>query len=257
MVRVPAGPILALSLIVPLPTLAAESPPELTAAAEEPLDLGDIEVSGQRLDLTPEQEATLRLVRMGLSRSKSSRQEDKDEIVCWFEERTGTGFTYLACARNGDLWALSEEARGALGRMRGDNASSLAAGDAGYGKIMRTQRPVNRYVIERTMDLLPGGPGFDAEFVMRAAQGRAAPRDIPSDEELVRFASAHQELERIQHRSRTPTASGRYARRLEQRMVTVLESHELSVDRYNRIVDLLDIYESLRRRFDELRRTQG
>ncbi len=196
---------------------------EARAAAEEsPLELDDLEVVSEGFGF--EQEFTLRLLRQALYKPKSFKQEHRDEWVCWIDEATGSHFNYLNCARNGDIWALE--------RPGGMGAPTVPAG--GYGKILRSERPVNRYKLEQALKHLNGPEGFDQEFLSMAVSGERPPRDVPSDEELDQFARAYEVIGRLQSRGAS-----------EQRQVNAIEAQGLSLARYNHIAELTQVYQSI------------
>lgn len=192
------------------------------SAKEAPLELEDLEVVSEGFSF--EQEFTLRLLRDALYKPKSFKQADRDEWVCWIDEATGSSFNYLNCARNGDIWALE--------RPGGLNAPTVPAG--GYGTILRSQRPVNRYKLEQAMASLSGPEGFDREFLSLVVAGERPPRDIPDDEELDRFAKAYEIVGRLQARGAS-----------EQRQIRAIEAQGLSLKRYNRIAELTETYQTI------------
>lgn len=222
---------LALLIALSAPSLAAaassgdEAAPEGVDEAEvDVLDLGEVVAMGQGMSF--EQELTLRMVRQGLETPRSTRDADKDVMVCWFEEPVGTHHKHLACARNGDLWALRPDAgRGLLAR---------PFGDAGYGTIWRTTRPVRRGEILRILDSMPGSSEFDQEFLALAMMGERPPRDIPDDEELDRFTAAYRAVTALD-----AEAAG------DDALEAAITDQGLTLERYNRIIDLLDRYQSL------------
>ena len=61
---------------------------------------------------------------------------------------------------------------------------------AGYDKIMRSTRPVNRWKLEQALDALSGSSDFDRELLDRVMAGEQPARDIPNDQELDQFAKA-------------------------------------------------------------------
>jgi len=207
---------------------ALESKPPLTEeerarAQESPLELEPLEVTSENWSLN--QEFTLRLLRGALGHPKSHNWEDRNVWICWIEDATGSHLSYLNCARNGDLWALE--------RPFGLQGPTVPMG--GYGTILRSSHPVNRYKLKQTLASLPGDKQLDREFVNRVIAGEDAPRDIPTDAELDEFTRAYQSIGEL-------LKSGAS----EERQIAAIKSAGLTLERYNRIADLLEIYASLR-----------
>jgi len=196
---------------------------------EPPLDLDLISVSGESLSY--QQEVTLRIVRQAYNARRSDRAEDIDKLVCWLTRPTGSYFKRLNCARNGDIWAVRKAPDGRWGR---------ADGLAGYGRIMETTRPVNRWKLEQTLAALPGSSDFDREFLARVMAGEQPPRDIPNDEELDWFANAWVQVDQLYKTGK-----------LEQEQISAIEKEGLSLKRYNRIAELVEIYQSVENQVDE------
>ncbi len=225
-----------LLLCAPLKLLAQESQADTTStgsdmplseeararASEEPLVLDTLEVTAAGFAF--QQEVTLRLLRTALERPKSRRQESRDDWVCWIEESTGSSFNYLNCARNGDLWALE--------RPFGLEGPTIPV--AGYGTILRSSRPVNRWKLQQAMASLNGSPEFDTEFLALALQGQKPPRDIPDDSELDQFAGAYAAVAALLARGSD-----------ESSQIQSIEAQGLTLERYNRIAELTEIYQSL------------
>ena len=77
-----------------------------------------------------------------------------------------------------------------------------------------------------------GSDEFDREFVSMARAGQTPPRDIPSKDELDRFALAYRAVDDL------PNAD-------DETLGAVIHGAGLTLSRYNRIVDLLSIYQSI------------
>lgn len=211
-----AGPLWAQEAATPGTEESAGAPEAETLVLEE------LEVIGEGFSF--EQEFTLRLLRDALYKPKSLSQKDRDEWVCWIDEATGSHFNYLNCARNGDIWAN--------GRPDGLNAPTVPIG--GYGKILRSERPVNRYKLEQAMATLEGPEGFDQEFLSMVVAGDRPPRDIPTDEELDQFAQAYTIIGRLQSRGAS-----------EARQIRAIEAQGLTLKRYNHIAGLTEVYQTI------------
>lgn len=231
-----AGACLALSVVCALPVLADDenqsegafldsapvSEETLKGAREEAFELDPVQVTAEGLSF--KQEFTLRMLRSALGKSRSRKQENRDDWVCWIERLTGSSLRYLHCARNGDLWALE----------RTNGLTAPPPGIGGYGTIIRSQRPVNEAKLKMTLAQLAGPDDFDEEFVALAMQGQKPPRDIPADDELASFAEAYKAVTRLQERGRS-----------EQSQIRAIESRGLTLDRYNRIAELTETYQSI------------
>ena len=106
---------------------AIEKPPEAElgedsiTASDDVLELDKMSVTGERINL--KRETRLRVVRQGLNEPRSSKDEDRDKMLCWLETPVGTHFRHVTCARNGDLDAL---------RLGGKDGQ--IGGSAGYGR---------------------------------------------------------------------------------------------------------------------------
>lgn len=218
--------VIILALTVNAFAIDEPSEEELEGAKEEPMDLGRITVIGE--DFTFEQELQLRLVRQALKTPRSDLQKDKDEWVCWYEAGVGTRLKYLKCARNGDLWALRPNRNIGFG-------GPIDPSGKGYGRIWESVLPTNEKKFEDALQQLPGSDSFDKEFIALSGTGQRPPRDVPSDAELDDFASAYPRVERLADRGAPDDA-----------MIQVIEEEGLTLDRYNRIVDLIGTYQSLK-----------
>ncbi len=210
-------------------TTEAPSAGELTGAEELPLELDPMVVTDPGLSF--KQEVALRIVRQAYNARRSDRQEDIDKWVCWLGRPTGSHFKHLSCARNGDIRALRPAQDGRFGQ---------AFRKAGYGKIMQTTRTVNRWKLEHALAELPGSSDFDREFLGLVMAGQQPPRDIPDDEELDQFASAWVQVG-ILYKADKPE--------LEQ--IAAIEQEGLTLKRYNRIAELVEIYQSVENQVSE------
>lgn len=217
---------------------------EPAVAETAPLDLGNLDVIGHQF--TFEQELAFRLVRQALKTPRSSKEENRDVWICWIDQGAGTHFNYLNCARNGDLWALKPDRsslieRGAFNPIRSSRSSPTngntftfipANPRAGYGIIMRSTRPVMKAKLNNMLATMHGSDEFDREFVSMARAGQTPPRDIPSEDELDRFALAYRAV------SDLPNAD-------DDTLEATIHGAGLTLSRYNRIVDLISIYQSI------------
>jgi len=193
--------------------------------SEIPLELERMSVTTERMPV--EQEAGFRLVRQALERPRSSSREDIDELICWFEIPIGTRMKYLYCARNGDLWAREPDPFF-------NNAPGLKRQVPGYGKLMRSSHPVSENKMSKILASLRGSADLDNEFVALTLTGQNPPQDIPNEEEMDRFARAYYAVEIL-------TESGADDDELE----AAIESEGLSLKRYNRLIDLVEVFQSL------------
>jgi hypothetical protein len=201
----------------------APSAEELAGAEEIPFELDPVSVEGARIEF--HNEVALRIIRQAYGSKRSNRREDRDNWVCWLESNTGSHFKRLNCARNGDLEAMAP-----------DGLNPLGGGGkrGGYGQLMRTDRPVNRYKFEQSLANLPGSAEFDREFVNMVMMGDRPPRDIPDDAEVEQFASAWLEVGKLNKR-----------RKSESVQIAAIEDQGLTLKRYNRIADLIETYQSV------------
>ena len=203
--------------------VAAIEPPteeELAGAQEAPLEFGEVVVTGSQF--TFEQEVAFRLVRYAMDTPRSDKREDRDKWVCWIDRDVGSRLRYLSCARNGDLWAL-----------RPDRHTLLPANRrAGYGTIMVSTRPVNKRKFKNMLATIHGSDEFDREFVSMALAGQRPPRDIPSEDELDRFAQAYRAVVDLSNAD-------------DDTLEAAIQGAGLSLGGYNRIVDLLSAYQSI------------
>lgn len=206
----------------PLPdAVLDEAETDVLDVGEEPLALEEIVVTGERFSL--EQETALRIVRQALNEHRSYKREDRNKWRCWYRRPAGSHFTYMECARNGDLNFLAlEPSYPRLGQK----------GDPVYGRIYRSQRPVNKKKFEALLESLPGSADLDREFVALSLAGQQPPRDIPSDAELDDFADAYRAI------NEQPDTS-------EAALIQLIEAEGLTLERYNRIVDLVETYQSI------------
>jgi len=233
-------------LLAPGATLAIEPPEEvdLDKATTEPLDVGEEPYELEEFTVTSEQftlaqETALRWVRQLLKEKKSFKREDRDKWVCWFRKPAGKHRTHLECARNGDLQALQPDSM-LTGPGRLDRASiaslvnARSAVNPGYGTIYQSTRPVSKKQFRELLDSLPGSDDLDREFVARRLAGKDTPRDIPSDAELDAFAEAYGKITELDETGGS-----------EQKLLAAIEDAGLTISRYNRMVDLVETYQSL------------
>lgn len=192
----------------------------------EPIKLDKITVYGEQF--TFEQEVGLRLIRQALNTHKSLRREDRYAWVCRLRSPVGTRLKYLECARNGDLMALSPDPTYPI-------FEKDMPKDQQFGKIIWTShRPVNEKKFEDMLSQLAGPSDFDKEFVAMALSGKRPPRNVPSEEELDRFAQAYESVERLSDLGAT-----------EDELISIIESQELTLSRYNEVVELVETYQSI------------
>lgn len=215
---------------------AIEKPPEVEleegaiAADDGVLDLGTLEVVGERFTLKTE--TRLRTIRKAFNEPRSSLEADKDKLLCWLETPVGTHFRHVTCARNGDLDAL---------RLGGK--SGQLGGSAGYGrhKIWRSLKADNAATLRNALDRLPDSSYFDADFTAIAMTGEQPPRDIPEMEELTRFATAWMTVQEFMKTGKP-----------EELAIAAIEAEDLSLRRYNRLVELTATYPSIKNKVTEL-----
>jgi hypothetical protein len=226
-------PALSLALLAAgLPAL--ENPPDVdldsaeivSLESELPIELDPMTVTTERMSVR--QEAGLRLVRQAMNRPRSNRRQDIDELICWLESPIGSRLKYLYCARNGDLWA--REPNPYLGLDSG-NLRQVP----GYGKLMRADQPITKAKLHSLLASLRGSDELDSEFVAMALAGQEPPQDIPDSEELDRFARAYYTVERLNTKGAP-----------EDEQVAAIAAESLSLERYNRLIELVQIYQSLK-----------
>lgn len=202
---------------------------ELEKGEQKPLELDPVTVVGGRMEF--EQELALRIIRHSLDATQSQRREDRDKWVCWLRKPTGTRLNHLSCARNGDIWALRPGPGNPMGQY------SLVAG---YGTILTTSRPVNKSKLMKIMATLQGSEEFNSEFLSMVASGEQPPRDIPDDGEVEQFARAWIEIGKLHKRGKS-----------EDIQIAAIEKEGLSLERYNRIAELLEIYKSVQKQISQ------
>ena len=193
--------------------------------SEIPLELDRISVTTERMSVR--REAGFRLVRQALERKRSNRQEDIDELICWFETPTGTHLKFLYCARNGDIWAREPNPFF-------PDALDLRRQVPGYGRLMRSSQPMSEGKMSNRLASLQGSADLDNEFVAMALSGQDPPQDIPDEEEMDRFANAFHAVEIL-------SESGAN----DDEMEAAIEAEGLSLKRYNRLIDLVETFQSL------------
>lgn len=191
----------------------------------EPIELDKITVYGEQF--TFEREAGLRLIRQALKTHRSYKRKDRYAWVCKFRRPAGTHMKHLECARNGDFMAVSVNPTY-------PTFEKDVPKDQRFGKIWRSQRPVNEKKFKEMLSQLAGPPDFDQEFVALALSGKRPPRNVPSEEELDRFSRAYEAVERLSDLG-TP----------EDELIAVIEDQELTLGRYNEIVELVETYQSI------------
>lgn len=193
---------------------------------QETVELPDLEVMGEK------QELALRFIKTGLESDRSNLHEDRNKPYCWFDKATGSHMTYLYCGLNR---ALNAESR--YWESMFTNATAAAGSLRDRRHVYRSQFPVNRARLEKLVDRL-GPSALNEEILARGLRGEAPPDDVPSTEEVDRFARALAQVRAIR--------DGGDRRNAESRMVAAIQDAGLTIDRYNQISDLVERYESLR-----------
>ncbi len=194
------------------------TPEEISKAEVAPLELDDIEVMGT---LSAQQEAALRIVRQALDEPFSLKRENWDKWRCWFDKPIGTRLTYLHCARNGDLNVLKPRPE------LGGELSGLRIGD--YGTILVSTRPMNEPKVRKMLENLVGTGDNDQVFINMVLKGDKPPRDVPTDDELDRFARAWQRVGALAEEGVS-----------EDRQIAAIQQSGLTLERYNRLATLVE-----------------
>ena len=179
------------------------------------------------LSLTYDQEVILRIVRQGLKNKRSKLDEDRDVMICWF----GQPKAFLWCARNGDIRAQRL-------RSRLPNDEELEGWD-GYGTFQVTTFPVDRRAFKKTLAELPGSDDFDVEFISMLVAGERPPLEIPTDEELDRFATVWPSIGK-------PKQTGE----LTDETLTEIADAGFTENRYQHIARLIETYRSIEAELD-------
>jgi hypothetical protein len=192
---------------------------------EAPIELDKFTVIG--MQFTFEQEAGLRFIRQALEAPRSRKRKDKDVWTCRFRSPALTHFKYLECAQNGDLMALSPSPT----YPTYDKNKPL---NQQFGTIMVSQRPVNEAKFRNLLEQLPGSADLDREFVSMVQAGMRPPRDFPSEEELDDFAAAYQAVNELDNSGAD-----------DDSLMAAITEHNLSANRYNRLVELVETYQSI------------
>jgi hypothetical protein len=198
------------------------TPEQVDGAQVEPLELDTLEVVG---GLTVQQEAALRIVRQALDEPRSFLRKNFDKWRCWFERPLGTRLQFLHCARNGDLWAL--QPRGAGGSISANDLTPTIYGD--YGRVLVSSRPMTEAKMRRMLGNAVGSEENDDVFIEMVLAGQTPPKDVPSLEELERFSEAWSSVDSMSRRGVG-----------EDRQIAAIESSGLSLNRYNRIAELVE-----------------
>jgi len=230
-----------LSLSLAAQSIAADEPVLVVAHADDetvplqseiPFELDPISVTTEPLPVM--REATYRLMRQALDRKRSSSMKDIDELICWFETPIGSRQKHLFCGRNGDLWTREPDPFF-------DVSLGLRRQVPGYGKLIRSTRPMSKWKMTKILDALPGTVELDYEFATMAMNGQNPPQDIPDDEEMDRFAKAFYAVEAL-----SETGAN------DDELEAAIEAEDLSLKRYNRLIDLVEIFQSLENQMVEL-----
>lgn len=206
-------------------------------AQDDTVDLGDFEVTGMS------QEMGMRAIKLALDTPRSSRQEDLDKLVCWFDRVTGSHMTQLYCATNGVLEEAGDFAAAALG------GPKTAASSSALRQIRSWS--VDRVEFEAALERL-GPDELNEEILARAMQGEEPPDNVPTGEEIESFATAMAGVRSIAARYDPRIAGADGAKREElvaesdRMMADAIAESGLTVDRYNEISGLVSRYNSLR-----------
>jgi hypothetical protein len=193
--------------------------------ADERIELDSFTVVGMQFTL--EEEAGLRLIRQALETPRSRKRKDKDVWTCRFRSPLHTHFKHLECAKNGDLMALSPNPT----YPTYDKDKPL---NQQYGTIMVSERPVNEAKFRNMLEQMPGSADLDREFVSLVLAGMQPPRAFPTDEELDDFAAAYQAVNELDR-----SGAG------DDELITAITEQNLTADRYNSLVELVETYQSI------------
>ncbi|NNE06704.1 MAG: hypothetical protein HKN15_13365 [Xanthomonadales bacterium] len=202
-----------------------EADAEEAADEEDPYLLDTLIVTSEQF--TFEQEVALRLVRRALDTPRSHKRKDKDAWVCRFRAPVGRHRKHIECARNGDLMAVS------FNPVYPTYYKDRAPEDQ-FGKIWMSQRAVLEKPFREMLERMPGSADFDREFVALALAGQHPPRDIPTEEELDDFAATYAAVTRLHDQGAS-----------EDAQMKAISDGGFTLARYNRIVDLVEIYQSI------------
>lgn len=211
--------------------------PTLVVAQEEPVELDELTVTGVSEALA------LRAIHVALERKRSDRAEDLDKMVCWYDQITGSRMTQLFCSTNRVLRRTGDFARGQLAETASADAPTGARG-------VRSWR-VDRAELEARLRAL-GPVDVNEEIVARALSGEPVPDDVPTDEELDRFANAFEEVRQIaaDYDPRIAAASGDQRQRLvnesDRLMAERIREAGLSIERYNEVSGMVERFGSIR-----------
>ena len=172
--------------------------------------------------LTFEQEVYFRTLRSALRRSPTTMAdpEDADAWSCWVSRGNGAlSKEYVLCGGGGAFETSDQWIAGTYWEYRDYRVVSPA---------------LRRGELEGIFELLPGPESLDEEFVALAWSGGRTPRDFPEDDELARFANAYQVVSSLQTNGGSVRAQ-----------ISAIESRGLTIERYNYIAELTEIYRSI------------
>lgn len=207
------------------------------------VELPDLEVLGEK------QELALRLIKSGLESSRSEKYEHRNRPFCWFDKATGSHMTYLYCAKNKYLGQSARWAQGIFGYGPGDSPTF-------QDNIYRSRLHISPGQVRRMLDKL-GPSDLNDEIVNQALRGAPMPDRVPSVDELDRFVEALAEVRAIRSElseslvDLSARERNRKIERADRRMTMVIKDAGLTVERYNEISDLVERFESLRKRVRE------
>lgn len=203
---------------------------DAATAAEEPVELDKITVEGIQQGLV------MRAIQVALNTPRSSKREDLDKMVCWFDQRTGSHQTYLYCSTNRALEKTSSYLQG-------------AGSPVGIDEIVMYR--VNRGELEKNLAAL-GPVEVNQEIVQRTMAGEKLPDNLPDQAELDSFVEAFAQVRAVSesYDPRINAASGEkrdaLIRESDARMIAAIRDAGLTVERYNEISELVSRYANLK-----------
>lgn len=229
---------LTLLLFTATPALAQTNEPESSTEPMDTVTLETMEVIGES------QELALRVMKIGFENTRSSRNEDANEIVCKIRSKTGSHLNYVYCGKN---WALDSLARYYQAPL---NHTASALLPRTRENLYRSSQFISPGFLESVLDQL-GPSALNREIVQRKMNGQPLPDYVPTEEALGRFLEAYTQVEgiRAHYDPRLTALSGADRRALQAdvdaKMIAAIEEASLTLETYNKISAMSEEYASL------------
>lgn len=214
-----------------------------------------IEQLSNRLDRNGE--LALRIIALGMENYQVANRNDADElleldeVVCYFDEPTGSSITHVICREfqhtaAGERVSVSSSVGAAS---PGGGVGGTIMGATGSRNILTF--PVRERKAEQMIAMLPGLPEMNERLVYEGVRGLPLPVGLPTRDELDLFVDAYIATSVVdrQYQPLLANASGadrnRLVREFDDAQAEAIEGVGLTVSRYNEITEHVGTHSEL------------